>query len=158
MKDNAGPASSGDRRRVRVMVTNTSRSAIQRTARADDQAALGGMQNAHAPDVSRTPPELIDPLTALPGCVTRTYDDSLPGPGIAEVRITAASPDVARQVAQELRAWFASTEQRSYPAGDTGTGTCLHLTVDTARPRRTDQGQAPGPPPEPVEVVGRVRP
>ena len=111
MKDNAGPASSGGRRRVRVMVTNT-----------------------------------------------RTCDDSLPEPGLAEVRITAASPDVARHVAQELRAVLASTEQRSCPAGDTGTGTCLHLTVDTARPRLADRCQAPGPPPEPVDGVGRIRP
>lgn len=63
---------------------------------------------------------------------TVTTDPSLPAPGLAEVRITAASPDVARQVAQALRAWFASTEQRSYPVGTTGTGTRLHLTVDTA--------------------------
>jgi hypothetical protein len=26
---------------------------------------------------------------------------------------------------------FAGTEQRSYPAGEAGDGTCLHLTVDT---------------------------
>lgn len=60
-----------------------------------------------------------------------TTDHSLPAPGHAEVRITAASPDVARRVAQVLRAWFASTEQRSYPVGTTFTGTRLHLTVDT---------------------------
>jgi hypothetical protein len=60
-----------------------------------------------------------------------TTDHSLPAPGLAEVRITAASPDVARQVAQLLRAWFSSTEQRSYPVGATHTGTRLHLTVDT---------------------------
>lgn len=62
---------------------------------------------------------------------TVTTDPSLPAPGLAEVRITAASPDVAREVAQALRTWFASTEQRSYPVGTTGTGTRLHLTVDT---------------------------
>ncbi|MEO3754979.1 hypothetical protein [Streptomyces sp. B6B3] len=62
-----------------------------------------------------------------------THDPSLPAKGLAEVRITAASPEVARQVAQLLRAWFASTEQRSFPAGETGTGTRLHLTVDTTR-------------------------
>lgn len=60
-----------------------------------------------------------------------TSDRSLPAPGLAEVRITAASPDVARLVAQALRHWFASTEQRSYPVGETGTGTCLRLTLDT---------------------------
>jgi hypothetical protein len=63
---------------------------------------------------------------------TVTTDRSLPAPGLADVRITAASPDVARKVAQVLRAWFASTEQRSYPVGTTGTGTRLHLTVDAA--------------------------
>ncbi|GAB2584012.1 hypothetical protein GCM10027168_16060 [Streptomyces capparidis] len=62
-----------------------------------------------------------------------THDRSLPAPGVAEVRITAASPDVARAVAQLLRAWFASTEQRSYPVGEEGTGTLLHLSVDTSR-------------------------
>jgi hypothetical protein len=72
-----------------------------------------------------------------------THDQSLPEPGLAEVRITAASPDVARQVAQTLRACFASTEQRSFPAGDTGTGTRLHLTLDTGR---LPQGPASGRP------------
>jgi hypothetical protein len=72
-----------------------------------------------------------------------THDRTLPGPGLAEVRVTAASPDVARQVAQTLRACFAGTEQRSYPAGDTGTGTCLHLTLDTSR---LPQGHALAPP------------
>lgn len=59
-------------------------------------------------------------------------DASLPEGELAEVRITAASPEVARRVAEVLRTWFASTEQRSYPAGVTGSGTRLHLTVDTA--------------------------
>jgi hypothetical protein len=59
-------------------------------------------------------------------------DSSLPAHDVAEVRITAASPEVARRVAQVLRVWFSSTEQRSYPAGVTGSGTRLHLTVDTA--------------------------
>ncbi|MFD3451921.1 hypothetical protein ACFWVC_07030 [Streptomyces sp. NPDC058691] len=54
-------------------------------------------------------------------------------PHLAEVRITAASPEVARQVAEVLRAWFASSEQRSYPAGPNGQGTRLHLTVNTAQ-------------------------
>jgi hypothetical protein len=55
----------------------------------------------------------------------------LPPPGLAEVRITAASPDVAREVAQALRQWFGGAEQRSYPIGEAGGGTRLHLTVDT---------------------------
>jgi hypothetical protein len=55
-----------------------------------------------------------------------------PPDGRAEVRIVAASPDVARQVAEVLRHYFATTEQRSYPAGADG-GTRLDLTVDTDR-------------------------
>ncbi len=55
-----------------------------------------------------------------------------PPAGRAEVRIVAASPEVARQVAEVLRRCFAGTEQRSYPAGAEG-GTRLHLTVDTTR-------------------------
>jgi hypothetical protein len=56
----------------------------------------------------------------------------LPPPGLADVRIVAASPEAARQVAEALRRCFASTEQCSYPADDDGSGTQLHLTVDTA--------------------------
>jgi hypothetical protein len=63
--------------------------------------------------------------------VTMSQDRSLPAPGLAEVRVTTASPDVAQMIAQALRSWFGSTEQRSYPAGDSGTGTRLVLTVDT---------------------------
>ncbi|MGP3946818.1 hypothetical protein [Streptomyces sp. 6N106] len=62
-----------------------------------------------------------------------------PSAGHAEVRIVAASPDVARQVAEVLRRCFAGTEQRSYPASADG-GTLLHLTVDTthtAEPARS---------------------
>jgi hypothetical protein len=55
----------------------------------------------------------------------------LPSAGHAEVRIVAATPEVARHVAEVLRRCFAATEQRSYPAGSDG-GTRLHLTVDTA--------------------------
>jgi hypothetical protein len=72
------------------------------------------------------------------------YDRSLPAPSLAEVRITAASPGMARQVAQVLRAWFACTEQRSCPAGATGTGTRLHLAVDSAHAPVPDRaGQWP---------------
>ncbi|GAA4090109.1 hypothetical protein [Streptomyces shaanxiensis] len=56
-----------------------------------------------------------------------------PPDGHAEVRVVAASPEVARRVAEVLRRCFAATEQRSYPAGTEG-GTCLQLTVDTTRP------------------------
>ncbi|MGW2408343.1 hypothetical protein ACWCXK_27980 [Streptomyces sp. NPDC001739] len=54
----------------------------------------------------------------------------LPSAGRADVRIVAASPETARQVADVLRHHFAATEQRSYPVDDSG-GTRLHLTVDT---------------------------
>lgn len=56
---------------------------------------------------------------------------SLPAPGFAEVRIVAAGPETARQIAEVLRLRFAAEEQRSYPAGDDGEGTRLHLTIDT---------------------------
>ncbi|MEU1474269.1 hypothetical protein ACFYZ8_22940 [Streptomyces sp. NPDC001668] len=62
-----------------------------------------------------------------------------PPDGHADVRIVAASPDVARRVAEVLRHCFATTEQRSYPA-DTEGGTRLELTVDTtsaAEPARS---------------------
>ncbi|MGP4112583.1 hypothetical protein ACTWP5_16930 [Streptomyces sp. 4N509B] len=62
---------------------------------------------------------------------------ALPAAGLVEVRVVAASPEAARQVAEALRDRFAATEQRSYPAGREGGGTRLHLTVDVA--------QAPGP-------------
>jgi hypothetical protein len=55
-----------------------------------------------------------------------------PSAGHAEVRVVAASPEVARRVAEVLRRCFDATEQRSYPAGAEG-GTRLHLTVDTTR-------------------------
>ncbi|MFE9877473.1 hypothetical protein [Streptomyces sp. NPDC005784] len=53
--------------------------------------------------------------------------------GHAEVRIVAASPEVARRVAEVLRRCFAATEQRSYPGGADG-GTRLQLSVDTSQP------------------------
>ncbi|MEU0217450.1 hypothetical protein ABZ281_21030 [Streptomyces sp. NPDC006265] len=53
-----------------------------------------------------------------------------PPDGHADVRIIAASPEVARRVAEVLRHCFATTEQRSYPADAAG-GTRLQLTVDT---------------------------
>jgi hypothetical protein len=55
-----------------------------------------------------------------------------PSDGYAEVHIVAASPEVARRVAEVLRRCFAATEQRSYPEGSGG-GTRLQLTVDTTR-------------------------
>ncbi|MFD5078856.1 hypothetical protein [Streptomyces sp. NPDC058371] len=51
--------------------------------------------------------------------------------GLAEVRIIAAHPDTAQLVAQVLRRYFSGDEPRSYPAGEDGSGTLLHFTVDT---------------------------
>jgi hypothetical protein len=87
-----------------------------------------------------------------------TRDSSLPEPGVAEVRITAASPDVARSVAQALRSWFASTEQRSYPAGDTGTGTRLYLSLDTTGSPGLGQGHASEPHPQLAEGARQIWP
>ncbi|WP_177226098.1 hypothetical protein [Actinacidiphila rubida] len=90
---------------------------------------------------------------------TRTsHDLSLPAPGVAEVRITAASPDVARTAAPALRSLFASTEQRSYPAGDTGTGTRLNLSIDISRPPDPDAALATEPPPQLVEGARQIWP
>ncbi|MEU3337293.1 hypothetical protein ACWCQ1_47435 [Streptomyces sp. NPDC002144] len=55
-----------------------------------------------------------------------------PPDGRAEVRIVAASPEVARRVAEVLRHCFAATEHRSFPAG-AGGGTRRELAVDTTR-------------------------
>ena len=55
-----------------------------------------------------------------------------PSEGHADVRIVAASPEVARRVAEVLRRCFAATEQRSYPAG-AGGGTLLEIVVDKTR-------------------------
>ncbi|MGI5349081.1 hypothetical protein ACQEU8_12930 [Streptomyces sp. CA-250714] len=65
--------------------------------------------------------------------------EQVPSAGYAEVRIVAASPETARQVAEVLRRCFRATEQRSYPIGHDG-GTRLDLTVDTthaAEPARS---------------------
>ncbi|WP_042383094.1 hypothetical protein [Streptacidiphilus melanogenes] len=78
-------------------------------------------------------------------------DQQLPPLGYADVRIIAATPEAAREVALLLRSAFASTEQRSYPTGRDGTGTRLHLTVDTTRvpgdpdllPERSSGGDHP---------------
>ncbi|GAA4908924.1 hypothetical protein ACFPM3_12235 [Streptomyces coeruleoprunus] len=56
----------------------------------------------------------------------------LPPVGHADVRVVAATPEVARRVVEVLRRCFAATEQRSYPAGAEG-ATRLHLSVDTTR-------------------------
>ncbi|WP_411158613.1 hypothetical protein [Streptomyces sp. TRM68416] len=55
-----------------------------------------------------------------------------PPDGHAEVRVVAASPEVARRVAESLRHCFAAAEQRGDPAGADG-GTRLDLTRGTTR-------------------------
>jgi hypothetical protein len=75
---------------------------------------------------------LIETSADRPSEEVRVEYEPLPSEGHAEVRIVAASPEAARRVAEVLRRCFASTEQRSYPAGREG-GTRLHLTLDTAR-------------------------
>ncbi|WP_329141391.1 hypothetical protein OG552_17170 [Streptomyces sp. NBC_01476] len=90
------------------------------------------------PDRPTTPgPAGRDDAASPSGDTTGAADDDretghpLPGPGHAEVHIVAASPGVARKVAEALRLRFAAAEQRSYPAGDESGGTRLVLTVDT---------------------------
>lgn len=75
----------------------------------------------------------------------------LPAAGHAEVRIVAATPEVARLIAEALRSRFAATEQRSYPAGGEG-ATRLHLTVDT-----THTAEPPRPWPATSESSGGRR-
>ena len=96
-----------------------------------------------------------------------------PSEGHAEVHIVAASPEVARRVAEVLRRCFAATEQRSYPAGSDG-GTRLDLTVDTTRAvlagdqpvragqparklRRRPETARPAPPGSSVKSPGALR-
>ncbi|MEE1753532.1 hypothetical protein [Streptomyces sp. SP18CS02] len=62
-------------------------------------------------------------------------DVALPQAGHADIRIVAATPEVARVVAEMIRRCFPSTEQRSYPVA--GGGTRLHLTAAPALPRHT---------------------
>ncbi|MEU8551847.1 hypothetical protein AB0C81_33580 [Streptomyces roseoverticillatus] len=58
--------------------------------------------------------------------------------GHVEVRVVAADPDAARQVALVLSRFFVCDEARSYPTGSAGGGTRLHLTVDTLLTRAPD--------------------
>lgn len=60
-----------------------------------------------------------------------TADGDPPAGGLAEVRIIAADPDIARRVAQVLCRVFRCDEPRSYPGGAEGRDTLLHFTVDT---------------------------
>lgn len=139
-----------DRAAAEAWLTRTA--AEQAAAAETARKRRGGPKAAYEPRVHRETAPRRPPRGVAPGegremgpsptvgaSATRTEtrrhmgtDSSLPAPDVAEVRITAASPEVARQVAQVLRVWFASTEQRSYPAGGRGSGTRLHLIVDTA--------------------------
>lgn len=69
----------------------------------------------------------------------------LPVPGLAEVRIIAATPEAARCVALAIRDCFEADEQRSYPAGEDNSGTRLNLTIDTTRRPSTTRGTGPRP-------------
>ncbi|MGW7049479.1 hypothetical protein ACWGDT_43865 [Streptomyces avermitilis] len=53
--------------------------------------------------------------------------------GRVEVRLVSEDPEAARRVADALRLLFSGGEQRSYPAGVTGTGARLHLTLDASQ-------------------------
>ncbi|MFK8844185.1 hypothetical protein [Streptomyces sp. Ac-502] len=86
--------------------------------------------------------------TPRPGAAAAA-GEPLPGPGLAEVRIVAASPEAARLVAQTLRDRYGAAEQRSYPADASDGGTRLHLTLDTTRT------PGAGEPPRPWPVAGR---
>ncbi|WP_308040826.1 hypothetical protein [Streptomyces sp. PSKA30] len=73
------------------------------------------------------------------------YDTADGGPvgGLVEVRIIAASPDIAQRVAQLLRRNFRCDEPRSYPAGADGRDTLLHLTVDTGHVADEPSAESP---------------
>ncbi|MFC4506852.1 MULTISPECIES: hypothetical protein [Streptomyces] len=83
------------------------------------------MTSTHATRPGR--PDHPDPVDRGPGAPEIPPE----GEGLAEVRIIAADPDVARRVALVLRQVFPTDEPRSYPTGPDGHGTLLHLTVDT---------------------------
>jgi hypothetical protein len=69
MKDNADPRSGGGRRRVRVMVTTSKRSAFARTW-TDDLPTRGSLKDARGRELPKDSQALIEALTSLPGCVT----------------------------------------------------------------------------------------
>jgi len=71
----------------------------------------------------------------------RHQTTSQPGPGMADIRIVAGSPETAREIAEVLRNRFAATAQRSYPTAEADGGTRLHFTVDV-----TLAPDPPGPP------------
>ncbi|MFL5994659.1 MAG: hypothetical protein ACJ736_10155 [Streptomyces sp.] len=66
-----------------------------------------------------------------PPCPEAAHERS--GHGQVEVRLVSADPEAARRVAEALRLLFTGNEQRSYPAGPSGTCTRLHLTLDASR-------------------------
>ncbi|MCX4763621.1 hypothetical protein OG562_22180 [Streptomyces sp. NBC_01275] len=74
----------------------------------------------------------------VPGTVPESWEVPPLRDGLAEVRVIAADPEVAQQVALVLRQVFHCDEPRSYPTGANGGGTLLHLTVDTGRAADAD--------------------
>ena len=118
----AGPAAAGPGQGVRARAGDgVEDGGDTEDAGSGAESAGGGESRAGAAAYKDT----AAPAADLPGA------ERLPPPGHADVQIVAASPGVARRVAEALRLRFAASEQRSYAAGDESGGTMLHLTVDT---------------------------
>ncbi|WP_371655388.1 MULTISPECIES: DUF5994 family protein [unclassified Streptomyces] len=95
-------------------------------------AAARLMAAACDPRIVRTGSALIaDELDRHPAAPAEADPQEQSADGHVEVRIVAANPDAARQVAQLLSRFFVCDEPRSYPTGSEGGGTRLHLTADT---------------------------
>jgi hypothetical protein len=73
------------------------------------------------------------------------HDVTPPESGAADVRITAASPEVAGHGAHAPRARFAGTGQRGRPDEGRGMSAALPLTVGTARYPRSGPPQESAP-------------
>ncbi|MGK5534323.1 hypothetical protein, partial [Streptomyces sp. URMC 129] len=92
----------------------------------------------------------VSSVSSVQGSTT-VSDEPLPPPGLAEVRITAASAQTAREIAATLRRRFAVIERHGHADGDEHGAVTVHLTVDTTCP---PEGSGPfrprlvtGPPP-----------
>ena len=112
--------------------TGTSRDRADE-ATTDANAAHVNTAHADISDANATGAGTTDGASAAgaPATDTGQVPATLPAPGIAHVHIVSASPETARMIAEVLRLRFATTEQRSYPAGDESGGTRLSLSVDT---------------------------
>ncbi|MFJ2925341.1 hypothetical protein ACIPIU_09995 [Streptomyces massasporeus] len=114
----------------RTEVTSTPAPLVRNRSRSQDTGTgTGTSTSSHA--TSGDPPSY------------GTADGDLTMGDLAEVRIIAASPDVAQRVVQLLRRNFRCDEPRSYPAGPDGQGTLLHLTVDTGQVGEGSSAQSP---------------